>query len=210
MKAFIIHLPNIETSSFFAKRLQIELAKEGIVADLFIGTYSEDAVKLFEKEDRNICEVFYKGKPISGVSRPGVKGCFHSHYRLWQECIKLDEPIMVFEDDVKLYRGYIPVDFQDVLMLSVCTEWKISKPFMHLLENSNSESVALKYKGECMIGTSGYVIKPHAAKKLLEFYKNSYTAADHAMNNNIISLEIHSKLMGRSLTEEEGKKSLTK
>lgn len=210
MKSFIIYLSRIENSVNFANNLLQDLKSVGISAELFEGTYGDEAVEIFEKENRKVCNLLYKGRPISGSEKPGHKGCFYSHYRLWKKCVELNEPIMVFEDDVKLYRGYEETEFQDVLMLSVCTEWKISKPFLSLLEESKEPAKALAYEGECMIGTSGYVIKPHAAKKLLETYSNSYSNVDHCMNQNVIKIEMHSKLMGRSLTEQEGKKSLTK
>ena len=37
---------------------------------------------------------------IPKLSRPGVIGCFYSHYNLWKKCIELEQPIMIFEDDV--------------------------------------------------------------------------------------------------------------
>jgi glycosyl transferase family 25 len=210
MKSFIIYLSKIENSRFFAKKLLQDLRSVNIEANLFEGTYGLEAIEIFEKENRKVCDLLYKGRPISGSEKPGHKGCFYSHYRLWQKCLELNEPIMIFEDDVKLYRGYEEIEFQDVLMISVCTEWKISKPFLSLLEDSDEPAKALPYDGECMIGTSGYIIKPHAAKKLLDTYHNSYSNVDHCMNQNVIKIEIHNKLMGRSLTELEGKKSLTK
>jgi len=36
---------------------------------------------------------------IGKLSRPGVVGCFYSHYALWNKCIELGEPIMIFEDE---------------------------------------------------------------------------------------------------------------
>ena len=47
---------------------------------------------------------------IPKLSRPGVIGCFYSHYALWRKCIDLGEPIMIFEDDVKFYRKYFNFD----------------------------------------------------------------------------------------------------
>jgi len=43
-------------------------------------------------------------KDVPKLSRPGVIGCFYSHYNLWKRCVELNEPIMIFEDDVKFYR----------------------------------------------------------------------------------------------------------
>jgi hypothetical protein len=57
-------------------------------------------------------------KDVGKLSRPGVIGCFYSHYNLWKKCVELKEPIMIFEDDVKFYRGYHPVEFDGVLILA--------------------------------------------------------------------------------------------
>lgn len=32
-------------------------------------------------------------------SRPGAQGCWHSHFRLWRQCVELNEPIVVLEHD---------------------------------------------------------------------------------------------------------------
>lgn len=37
----------------------------------------------------------------------GEKACFASHYRLWQECVKLNEPIMILEDDVEFSDEFL-------------------------------------------------------------------------------------------------------
>lgn len=40
---------------------------------------------------------------------PGEIGCFASHYRLWQECIDADKPMLVLEDDFILEPKAIEV-----------------------------------------------------------------------------------------------------
>ncbi|EAK3946191.1 glycosyltransferase family 25 protein, partial [Campylobacter jejuni] len=37
----------------------------------------------------------------------GEKACFASHYKLWQECVKLDEPIIILEDDVEFSDEFL-------------------------------------------------------------------------------------------------------
>jgi GR25 family glycosyltransferase involved in LPS biosynthesis len=60
-----------------------------------------------------------------------------------------------------------------------------------------------------MPGTSGYIIKPKAAKKLLDVYSKSYITVDVAMNSKIINMQIHPQLIGRSKTMDE-KESLVR
>jgi GR25 family glycosyltransferase involved in LPS biosynthesis len=61
-----------------------------------------------------------------------------------------------------------------------------------------------------MPGCCGYAIKPHAAKKLLEIYKNTYLPADNAINVHHVNIQLHSHLMGIALIKKDGKKSLTR
>jgi GR25 family glycosyltransferase involved in LPS biosynthesis len=60
-----------------------------------------------------------------------------------------------------------------------------------------------------MPGAVGYAIKPEAARKLVDYYREEYLPADNAMNAFVIKLECHTYLMGRAARAEEGKQSLT-
>lgn len=44
----------------------------------------------------------------------GEIGCLLSHYALWQKCVDLNEPIVIFEDDIQLF-GYNPETVADAL-----------------------------------------------------------------------------------------------
>ncbi|EAL1780048.1 glycosyltransferase family 25 protein, partial [Campylobacter jejuni] len=50
----------------------------------------------------------------------GEKACFASHYKLWQECVKLDEPIIILEDDVEFSDEFLNngVEYIDELLKS--------------------------------------------------------------------------------------------
>lgn len=194
-----------------ATRLRQDLASVGINAEHFEGTYGPDAEEKYRREGRTRRLCFYDGKLFDTPDSAGVKGCFDSHYRLWQLCADLNEPILVFEDDVVLYRGFNCPTWNDVLILSLCTEWKgMYDLFKVHLDHPHKIGMALPYRAWSMPGTSGYAIKPHAARVLLKEYKNTYLPSDHAMRNGLVHLQIHSQLIGRSLTEEEGKLSFTR
>ena len=214
-KSYIIHLSKIENSLHSAINLKKSL-ENNLETELFEGTYGNDAVVLKEQENRKFStESFsYEEDPMRWEhksSRPGVLGCFYSHYRLWQKCVELDEPIIIFEDDVLIYRPFVPVEWGEVLVLSLCTEWTDrSSKYFHLLEESADEPAALEFLDYCVPGTSGYAIKPNAARKLLNAFSNTFAPSDHAINKDVVKIQIHNKLMGRSKTEIEGKKSLTR
>ena len=149
-------------------------------------------------------------KEVAKISNPGVKGCFHSHYRLWKKCVDLQEPIAIFEDDVKFYRGYIPVKFEEVLVLSLGKSSFLNEPFKSYLENPTEEPKAVPWPNFSMPGASGYAITPKAASNLVKFYRNYYVPADSGMNKAIVNIDIHTHIMGRNTLKEEGNISLTK
>lgn len=147
---------------------------------------------------------------VEKLSSPGVIGCFYSHYRLWQKCVELGEPIMIFEDDVKFYRGYEPVEFNGVLILSLGKSSYLSDPQKSYLENPTGTAIARKWQNFSMPGASGYAITPSAALGLVKFYKSYWYPADNAINQFITSLQISTHLMGRNTLAEEGNISMTK
>lgn len=213
MKSFIIHLPSIAESLETATELKLNLEKFDADVTLFEGTRGDDAIKLMEEEGRKLHPYGLKGiiDPNSGVAgkmaAPGVKGCFYSHYNLWKKCVDLNEPIIIWEDDIILYRPYIPIDWVDVLILALGHPTK-SVRWMHLLNNPDGEPTAIEYRSPSMPGCCGYAIKPHAAKILLENYEKTFLPADNAINKTIVNIQIHSYIMG--IAKVEGKKSLTR
>jgi glycosyl transferase family 25 len=115
MKNFIICLSKIETSLTTAINLQNKLKEFNVDAELFEGTYGSDAVQMMKDEGRKMHPWGIKGpdKASDNIEEenpkactPGVKGCFYSHYRLWQKCVELNEPIIIWEDDIVLTRPY--------------------------------------------------------------------------------------------------------
>lgn len=147
---------------------------------------------------------------IEKTNLPGVMGCFYSHLELWQRCRDLDEPIMIFEDDVKFYRNFEPVDWNGVLILSIGKETPAVEPYCSYLENPQGHPRAVPWPNSSMPGTSGYAIKPHAAASLLKFYRDYYCAADNAIHKFVVDIECHNYLMGRHLDASEGNISLIK
>jgi GR25 family glycosyltransferase involved in LPS biosynthesis len=147
---------------------------------------------------------------LGKITRPGVKGCFHSHYRLWKHCVKLGEPIMIFEDDVKFYRGYLEVKFDEVLVLSLGKSSFLKDPWKTYLEDPTGNADVVDWRNYSMPGASGYAIMPKAASNLVKFYRHYYLPADNAINKSITKIQVHTYLMGRNTLPEEGNISMTK
>ena len=218
MKSFIINLSKISTSADTASNLKKQLEGFKMPVELFEGTYGNDAVAMMEKENRTWHPFGIKGmdvvpdptaRPNLKGNTPGVKGCFYSHLRLWQKCVELNEPIIVWEDDIVLTRPYMPIEWTDVLILALGHPSKTEK-YIHYLENPMGVPRAKPYFQSSMPGCCGYALKPHAAKKLIDTYRNTFLPADNAINQHHVVIEIHSHVMGIALIKKDGKKSLTR
>ena len=216
MKSFIIHLSKIPASLETASRLKSQLESFDMEAELFEGTYGNDAVKMMEDEGRIVHPIGIKGYPLDPNDEnlkkmlgPGVRGCFYSHYRLWQKCVELGEPILIFEDDIKISRPHIPVKWKDVLIVALGHPTK-SERYKGYLIDPQGEPSAVEYKQSSMPGCCGYAIKPHAAKILLDTYRKTFLPADNAINRNVLTMQIHNYIMGIAMIKKDGKKSLTR
>lgn len=217
MKNFIICLSKIASSLETATNLRKQLEEYGQDVELFEGTYGNDAKVMMQKEGRTLHPWGIKGPPKDGIIPepdpnfhwgPGIQGCFYSHYRLWQKCVELNEPIIIWEDDIVLKRNYEPVDWTDVLVLALGHPTKTAK-YLHYFETPEGEPYAADYFQSSMPGNCGYAIKPHAAQKLLNIYSKTYLPADNAINQHHVIIQIHSYVMGMALNKYSGKKSLT-
>jgi GR25 family glycosyltransferase involved in LPS biosynthesis len=212
MKNFIICLSKIPSSLETATNLKIQLENFGANVELFEGTYGNNAVEIMNSEGRTVHPFGIKGEIdinsswVGKISSPGIKGCFYSHFRLWQKCVELNEPIIIWEDDIILTREFIDVDWVDVLVVALGHPKKSPK-YNHLLESPDGEPTPLRYRNNSMPGCCGYAIKPHAAKRLVKIYSNTFLPADNAINSTVVKIQIHSHIMGTAIVE--GKESLT-
>jgi glycosyl transferase family 25 len=205
--SFIIALFDVPSSLESAQKLKADLSDIGIDAQLFAGTTGSDAARLIQQQNRLVhgyaepsTDRYYQKQ-----LRPGVQGCFFSHYRLWQKCLELAEPIVIFEDDVIIKRPLVPVEFSDVLI--VCLGAVKRSRYEHYLANPVGEPQAQIYEHTTMPGACGYIIKPSAAEKLVKTYEKTYIAADNAISVELVDIRIHNYLMGEANTD---KQSLTK
>jgi GR25 family glycosyltransferase involved in LPS biosynthesis len=224
MKAYVISLSKIESSISTAQTVLEKLLEYGFDAELFEGTYGDEALRLFKQEKRVFASYGIKShidednvqhrnelskKQTKKFKRPGVLGCFYSHYRLWQKCLELNEPIFIFEDDVIFERGYRPVRWKEVLLVCTGKEAYKHHHYGKLLYEPSGKPFAFPLRNTSMPGAVGYGLTPAGAKKLVEAYKIEMMPADTAMNAHVVTLQCHSHLMGRAALETDGKISLT-
>lgn len=214
MKAYIVHLSKIPSSLSSAIRLKQELLDVDIDAEMFEGSYGDVTKKEYERIGRKHHPWTFKGPEAllpewfkDTKSTPGIIGCFDSQYRLWQKCVELNEPIMIFEDDAHIIRPYYPVEWEDVLSL-VSSHGKKMQKYRHYIESPEGEPEASFYHRSSMPGNAGYAIKPHAAKILVDTFANSFLPADNAIMQHLVKIQIHNYMMGYAISRDPtGKKS---
>jgi GR25 family glycosyltransferase involved in LPS biosynthesis len=216
MKVYIIHLKSYNESLEGALKIQSKMQEWGHDVILFNGVNgSHEGVERLKRENRRIDfdALCLNKNHISLIKKPGVIGCFYSHYDLWKICHDTQKEIIIFEDDVILYRDYVPVDYEDILLLSTNFEFTRSdedynfkqRYFKPLLTTSTKNAISISYIGNAIPDASCYAIKPSGAKKLLDRYENTYNASDFCINSDVCDIKINSCLMG----EASNKKSLT-
>lgn len=112
----------------------------------------------------------------------GEKACFASHYKLWQECMKLDEPIIILEDDVEFSDEFLNngVEYIDELFKSKYEYIRLCYLFDKRLYFLNESGYCLSF--EKLAGAQGYVLQVSAAMKFLKCAKNWIYAVDDYMD----------------------------
>ncbi|EIC9874552.1 glycosyltransferase family 25 protein [Campylobacter coli] len=112
----------------------------------------------------------------------GEKACFASHYKLWQECVKLDEPIIILEDDVEFSDEFLIMgqEYIDELLKSKYEYIRLCYLFDKRLYFLNEGGYYLSF--EKLAGTQGYVLQVSAAVKFLKYAKNWIYAVDDYMD----------------------------
>ncbi len=112
----------------------------------------------------------------------GNRACFVSHYKLWQECIKLDEPIIILEDDVEFSDEFLNhrEEYIEELLKSEYEYVRLCYLFDKRMYFLSKGGYYLSF--EKLAGTQGYVLKPSAANKFISKAKFIYTPVDDYMD----------------------------
>ena len=190
MQTRIIVLQNSEISRSMGAKC-ISRAKEfGIDAKIFNGIDGRDAHDiLFNLRLRQ-----YKPKMKGG--RLGVLGCFLSHYFLWNECYKSQQPMLVLEHDaymlrplpkkvLKLFPDVLKLDSLDPYRDTYNAELDAQSEELHIwsLHERAEHGKHIHSRGLYSIGGYGYIIKPHAAAHIIEQCKlYGFRPADHQLH----------------------------
>lgn len=108
-----------------------------------------------------------------------VFACLVSHMKLWNRCIRLNEEIMVLEHDAIFTRKFVPFEWEGgVLGLNdprgaTFNSFKYHESVSKTDGVSDAPYVADISRPQGLAGNSAYLIKPSAAKELLEKLKET-------------------------------------
>jgi len=102
---------------------------------------------------------------------PGAQGCFLSHYKLWNTCIALDQPIVILEDDA---IAIAPLNISNV-------DYDLVK--LHSPRTEGQSKL-----GYWSAGAFAYWLSPQGALKLVEFSKqNGPMLADKIIASSVLN-----------------------
>ena len=127
-------------------------------------------------------ERIYKLKKSAYSTRVKEKriACSLSHYKLWNMCVKINEPILIFEHDsyiIKRIDEYVFNSEYDILGINDPRgATRRSNVFHNIIQNSKTDFLNVPTIDEMIIpqglaGNSAYIIKPRAANRLLYLCK---------------------------------------
>ena len=188
MRNFIIYLSDFRTSQDYAERAVRSAAKYGWAVELFPGI-NGNLLGNHGLDDYNIkiCEEDRKTREM--MERPGVRGCFLSHYQLWKMCAKGNEPIGIFEHDIEFIREAEEfAKFDDILRLEGF-ELKKSRPAGHWYE-----------------GARAYILKPRGARKILSWIEtNGALPADVILGDKVLDITCDTHSFVRQQNENKTK-----
>lgn len=157
MKIFVINLLQAENRR---EHIKSQLEKFNIEYEIFNAIDANTGCYYWDHFYSNTLRLLCYARPLT----KSQVGCFASHYKLWQKCIELNEPIVVLEDDIELTSDFdVKVNFLEtkISKYGYIRLWGIFQRDSEMVE----DGIKLYKRGPA--GTQGYVILPNMAKKFI-------------------------------------------
>jgi hypothetical protein len=108
------------------------------------------------------------------VKRPGARGCWFSHWRLWAHCVLINEPIIILEHD-----AYISGAWPSHIDLEQCV-WKL-----HLDDGRGLRKNSIT--GEWSCGAYAYTMTPNFARAIMQFSRSyGAQAVDKQLGRSVV------------------------
>lgn len=122
LKAFIIRKPNDELSERLSDECVASAKQFGVSAEKFDGVYANHDEIIKSKK-----LFFFEKMKEHRKTNPGIKGCFLSHFLLWEKCLELNEPILIFEHDALMIRP-LPHNFLNLFTHHCVLDYAVHYP----------------------------------------------------------------------------------
>src|SRR5690554_1780615 len=145
-----------------------QLAPSGLEFEFFEGVNERKAAHPLFGQYNESKRLLFKGEPLS----VGQLGCFASHFLLWQECVRINEPLLIIEDDVKIEVEKLIAAYD--LLANLSPRFECVRLFRNYCKRFRAYTAAEldgfvinKYtKGP--MSTMSYYVTPAAAKKFIQ------------------------------------------
>ena len=199
MKAIVIYIENHKGSVLQAKQCIKSCKKFGYDVYTLKGSTPDNMKTNFDFDEiKNGRVRIFKEK--NHKKYLAKKACFSNHIRLWNQVLKLDEPILVLEHDALAIKEWDNPNYDEVLCLNMksamsrtifnstrAPEVAYQKQGVIDLKESKSKliySLDNDFKGSYMVpGTASYVVNPKGATKLLkQLSEHGWEQSDYFIN----------------------------
>ena len=187
MKALILYLKEVRRTIKSADETCRTAVKYGIKPELFAGLVPSKANEYIKEHKLGFYEPGPKLFRIKNA-KGGVRGCMIGHLKMWKEVVKRNETTMILEYDSRVVSRTWDQDFEDVLHLD-------AHRFNDDADAGTTprvENWTHSRKGEIqLLGTYGYMVKPHAAKRLIQgAYEDGITASDMFVKDKYVKIQV--------------------
>lgn len=168
-------------------------------------------VQYFKAIDKSNVDDFFTANNLVSKKYPameiaGTRACFASHYSLWKMCAETEEPFLVLEHDGVVIRDprnvifkvsdvchmdpYSPFDSTYDKYVNLWDGERLVEYTRKYVKTEYGKDIITEHRCSYINGSYGYIIKPHAAKRLYDYYKsNECIASDEAICNSIVKLQ---------------------
>ena len=133
------------------------------------------------------------------------KCCSFNHYRLFNRCVELNEPIAIIEHDSHCIGDWKDFKFEDILVMNIQSALTQNSLRNIIKKNTNIPKSGLhdiNIKGLCyrhdpkingchiMPGTASYAVTPEGARKMIDVYENiGWEQSDFIINTAYVQIQ---------------------
>ena len=192
MKNYIIYLPDYPDSVTMATRALQSAQEQGWQVDLWPGVDgSTISYEDLQQRYKLAACAWNKKCAVMIRERPGVRGCFLSHWTLWNHCRDHNADIGIFEHDVLFLRPP-----------------KLRRDFGHVLKLEGFDEKPARPAGRWYEGARAYVLRPAGADRLIRWVQaNGCLPADVNIGLDVVQIEIQDKGIIGLQVDHENKSS---